>query len=383
MKISCEIVQDLLPLYEESLCSNESREAVEEHLLQCPHCAGLTRKLEIAEFIPDNAEKAVKHSFRKVRRRWIASILLVLVLLPLLGGVGYLGWNEYHKEGICFSNLDEISTAREFGKLLADGRYDRVAEFVEYTDDYQSIQDALSDTLEDNLPWVEAVQIGDERFMVSRDIAANARSMNAADFWRWLLTQYNGLFWIPAEAFSEITERLGSWEGDVWYSESGTYTRIETQWGRYVTGFEDWMMGQQSHKNDPVTLCYSLGVYPEALYTENQSDIMAYAKSCWQSSQDWNKPYANMTLEEYTKHRRQEFVTDMQSLGARIAYKGIADIYWVDGWVIGVQLLFTKNGESTMIRLDLRICGDRVDIAGGHNQPHAPSWVNDLWNYLY
>lgn len=382
MKLSCEIVQDLLPLYEESLCCNESRQAVEEHLSQCPHCAGMTRKLKIAEITPNNAEKAVKRSFYKVRRRWIASILLVLILLPLLGTVGYLSWNEYQKEGICFSNLDEISTAREFANLLVDGKYDRVAKFMEYADDYQSIQDALSDTLEDNLPWVEAVQIGDERFMVSRDIAANARSMNVADFWRWLLTQYNGLFWIPAEAFSEIAEGLGSWEGDVWYSESGTYTRIETQWGSYVTGLEDWMLRQQSHKNDPVTLCYSLWVYPEMLYTENQSAIMDYAQSCWQSSQDWNKPYANMTLEEYAQHCKQKFVTDMQNLGVTIRYKGVEDAYWLDGWVIAVELQFTKNGETALLRLDLRVRGDVVEISGGHHQPDSPAWINDVWNCL-
>ena len=31
MKLSCDIVQDLLPLYEDDLCSQATREAVEEH----------------------------------------------------------------------------------------------------------------------------------------------------------------------------------------------------------------------------------------------------------------------------------------------------------------------------------------------------------------
>lgn len=50
MKLSCEIIQDLLPLYEEKLCSEASREAVEEHLKECSICRTWTEKK--AEFIP-------------------------------------------------------------------------------------------------------------------------------------------------------------------------------------------------------------------------------------------------------------------------------------------------------------------------------------------
>ena len=38
MKLSCDIVQDLLPLYEDNLCSQATREAVEEHLRECETC---------------------------------------------------------------------------------------------------------------------------------------------------------------------------------------------------------------------------------------------------------------------------------------------------------------------------------------------------------
>ena len=38
MKLSCDIVQDLLPLYEDDLCSQATREAVEEHLRECETC---------------------------------------------------------------------------------------------------------------------------------------------------------------------------------------------------------------------------------------------------------------------------------------------------------------------------------------------------------
>lgn len=38
MKISCETVQDLLPLYEDSVLSAPSARLVKAHLAHCPHC---------------------------------------------------------------------------------------------------------------------------------------------------------------------------------------------------------------------------------------------------------------------------------------------------------------------------------------------------------
>ena len=36
--MNCKIVQDLLPLYHDGVCSEESRAAVEEHLAGCESC---------------------------------------------------------------------------------------------------------------------------------------------------------------------------------------------------------------------------------------------------------------------------------------------------------------------------------------------------------
>ena len=39
MKTSCGVIRDLLPLYADDACSEESRTLVEEHLAECPACA--------------------------------------------------------------------------------------------------------------------------------------------------------------------------------------------------------------------------------------------------------------------------------------------------------------------------------------------------------
>lgn len=38
MKISCNIIEDLLPLYVDDMVSEDSRQLVEEHLKECTTC---------------------------------------------------------------------------------------------------------------------------------------------------------------------------------------------------------------------------------------------------------------------------------------------------------------------------------------------------------
>ena len=38
MTISCEIIKDLLPLYHDCVCSNESKAAIDEHFAACEKC---------------------------------------------------------------------------------------------------------------------------------------------------------------------------------------------------------------------------------------------------------------------------------------------------------------------------------------------------------
>ena len=38
MKYPCNVIQDLLPLYLDGVCSEESKAIVEQHLSECPAC---------------------------------------------------------------------------------------------------------------------------------------------------------------------------------------------------------------------------------------------------------------------------------------------------------------------------------------------------------
>ena len=49
MKLNCNVIRDLLPLYADQICSEESRGLVEEHLTDCSDCSTLLQKMYSTE----------------------------------------------------------------------------------------------------------------------------------------------------------------------------------------------------------------------------------------------------------------------------------------------------------------------------------------------
>ncbi len=104
MKNKCDIVQDLLPLYVDGCCTQSSRELVEEHLQECAACKQVFGEMTgdiptpeepqpeaepvPAEPVPEEPEKKHEKTFRKgmkkIRRRWIASLIVVIILVPFV-----------------------------------------------------------------------------------------------------------------------------------------------------------------------------------------------------------------------------------------------------------------------------------------------------------
>ena len=45
MKLSCDVINDLLPLYHDEVCSEATKKIVEEHLKECETCRNLVEKI--------------------------------------------------------------------------------------------------------------------------------------------------------------------------------------------------------------------------------------------------------------------------------------------------------------------------------------------------
>lgn len=134
MKVSCEIIEDLLPLYADDVCSSESRRAVQKHLQECPKCRKIAEENKaviVPQIEPDRpcADRAIRKGFRKIRFRWWLSVLVILALIP----VAFLGWNEHSKRGIAFSNQDELLQANAFVRHLENGDYAKAYSYLDLT----------------------------------------------------------------------------------------------------------------------------------------------------------------------------------------------------------------------------------------------------------
>ena len=156
MKLPCDIVQDLLPLYEDGLCSQATREAVEEHLRECETCG--KQHAAVQELVepevkvePEKEKKATAKSFEKVRNRWIASIVVILLLIPVL----YLGVGQVRGVGASFSNLRQIYLSNRFMHYMEAGDYEKAFEYLNFEETKQR--------------WLEEGYISEEEGHISEE----------------------------------------------------------------------------------------------------------------------------------------------------------------------------------------------------------------------
>lgn len=118
MKVSCEIIRDLLPLYAEGLASADSAALVEEHIASCEECNMALEKTRAGGEVPVDSNtlplKALRAALRKKKiLTIIASITLTLTVAAIV--IGYLTTPVY------FPYSEDIVTLTEKadGTLLA------------------------------------------------------------------------------------------------------------------------------------------------------------------------------------------------------------------------------------------------------------------------
>lgn len=91
MKYLCGLIKDILPLYHDSICSEESKCAVEEHLRECPGCKQYYDKMcgadIVEEFSYDNeAEQKKADALKNVKKRMKKKTILGIILGAIVGG---------------------------------------------------------------------------------------------------------------------------------------------------------------------------------------------------------------------------------------------------------------------------------------------------------
>lgn len=128
MNLSCKVIEDMLPIYYDGVCSEESVALVEEHLKECPRCGHILSELRSDIVAPqmnmDDIKplKKIQRSYKKMKTHRLIAIVAILMLLPVAFFVGAKqgGKSQTYVE---YSREDAIAYANEFMACLAEKDY--------------------------------------------------------------------------------------------------------------------------------------------------------------------------------------------------------------------------------------------------------------------
>jgi hypothetical protein len=179
----CNVIRDLLPLYADEVCSEDSREMVEEHILTCQEC-----KQELEDYcyntgLPEvKADVAMKKFKKKMNKKNLKKIVLsvIVCLAVILSGTYILFIPEFT---VPYSK--DLMTA----KIPVDGGIDVWVNLPNYTQVYSMATSSETD----------------DEFDIYLTVTRNLWSMIAPDFdemnnfWRT-----NGFIGVSFQASDEM-----------------------------------------------------------------------------------------------------------------------------------------------------------------------------------
>ena len=89
MKVSCDVVKDLLPLYHDNVCSIDSCNLIEEHIDQCEECKNELEAYDIEIKGVNNIDKIepLKGISKKWKRDKKTSFLKGIAIISSIGSV--------------------------------------------------------------------------------------------------------------------------------------------------------------------------------------------------------------------------------------------------------------------------------------------------------
>ena len=141
MKLSCDVIQDLLPLYHDGVCSEESKTIVEEHIETCADCKDVLHRLR-EETAPDAVEaagvlKTIGTAWKRTTKKALTKGLLIAFLIcGIFFGSFVLAtqWNfiEISTHAMEVAEIYQLKDGRVLYKLdVPEGAYCRGWKFVD------------------------------------------------------------------------------------------------------------------------------------------------------------------------------------------------------------------------------------------------------------
>ena len=214
MKYPCNLIKDLLPLYHDQVSSQESSEAVEEHLKECSECKQYYEKMcgsDAIEPLAYDQEMSMKtaESYKQVKkknRRRVVIVVLIAVILLLVWMIAVMGF--------AMASMGLLSVTAPIQV------HDNIAEYTQYRKGEAADKDFRSKWGMDESIWPE--QITDDMKVV--DYIMVYYNPWDAQYLGYLEVDYD------SATYAAEVQRLKGYESTDYIGYFG------------VTGFEDYEM---------------------------------------------------------------------------------------------------------------------------------------------
>ena len=199
MKITCDVIEDLLPLYVDDVASGDSRTLIEEHLNECESCRktleDMRKDIDILhsdnDEIGQNDKMIILRLKKKIMKR-IAAVIVVAVILVMLVCVGnyfYHDYNvyvDYEDSGVYVENNILYGIRQTGGVCMmesSDGTDGKIAFFYLLDspfdhDESNGSDDRIRIIMDMNLTWPD----GAEAIVTDEEEAEEFREKGITDF---------------------------------------------------------------------------------------------------------------------------------------------------------------------------------------------------------
>ncbi|OCA85243.1 anti-sigma factor family protein [Pseudobacillus wudalianchiensis] len=103
MKISCNMIRDILPLYVEDMASQDTRDIVEEHIASCENCKKRLEEMRTLEELPIDTDidplRNIQNTLRREKLQTIilsvmVTLVFAVVTMAYLTAPAYISYNE-------------------------------------------------------------------------------------------------------------------------------------------------------------------------------------------------------------------------------------------------------------------------------------------------
>ncbi len=132
MKYPCGLIRDLLPLYHDTVCGEESKQAVQEHFEECIECKNYYQKMCQADVVESYAydealEQKKAESLKQVQKKMkkknrytiliVVGILIVYTLIRIVVPIGAFGLLIY---GSATSKVEEYTDISAYESYIGE-----------------------------------------------------------------------------------------------------------------------------------------------------------------------------------------------------------------------------------------------------------------------